>query len=154
MVLVGAVVALTLVVALLRELGDGHLLTAGGLLLPVAFVAVWLTFVVRLYLAGVYRDERGLLLRYIFRSRLLPWSEVTGFDVRPTWLFGGPTRQRGAWVLTRDGAVETPVRLHAPVRSLEKRAGPVLSATDFNLMLNRLGRAHAAAQACGGVTVR
>ncbi|SCL32536.1 hypothetical protein GA0070624_4502 [Micromonospora rhizosphaerae] len=74
--------------------------------------------------------------------------------MRPTRWFGRPNGQMEAWVLARDGAVETPVRTRGPVRQLQKRNGAVLAAADFNLIMAQLRRAHAAAQAGGGVVVR
>ncbi|OKI69678.1 hypothetical protein A6A27_21585 [Micromonospora sp. CB01531] len=120
----------------------------------VAFLAVWLTFAVRLYLVGIYRNERGLLLRYVHRSRLLPWSQVTGFDVRTARFLGSATVRNAAWVLTRDGAWETPVQQRSRLVGWRKNTGPVLSAADFDLMMARLREAHAAVQAGGGVVVR
>ncbi|MFE9689407.1 hypothetical protein [Micromonospora sp. NPDC005806] len=119
----------------------------------VAAVGAWEFAALRLYLVGVYRDERGLLLRHVHRSRLLPWSEVTGFDVRRARFLGSATVRDAAWVLTRDGAVEAPVQRRSTLAGLRKNVGPVLSAADFDLMMARLREAHAAAQA-GGVVVR
>ena len=155
-ILFGGVALLLVSAAMVGGLVAGQLPArqAGSMIVGVAAIGACTSFWLRFHLVGIYHSERGLLIRYLNRSRLLPWPEVTGFDVRPTRLFGGTTRQLAAWMLTCDGAVETPVRARGPVRNLEKRSGPVLSATDFNLMMERLRRAHADAQAGGGVVVR
>jgi hypothetical protein len=122
--------------------------------LPVAFMALWLTMVARFYLTGIWRNERGLLIRHVHRSRQLPWSEVTGFEVRAARFLGGATVRNAVWVLTRDGAWETPVQRRSRIVGWRKNVGPVLSPADFDLTLERLRRAHVDAQAGGGVVVR
>ncbi|MFG3691289.1 PH domain-containing protein [Micromonospora sp. NPDC047740] len=154
-VLCGVAAASVVTASILREVAGGTDPTSALQMFgAVAFLAVWLTFAVRLYLAGVYRNERGLLLRYVHRSRLLPWSQVTGFDVRAARFLGSATVRNAAWVLTRDGAWETPVQQRSRLVGSRKNTGPVLSAADFDLMMARLREAHAAAQAGGGVMVR
>ncbi|GAB3091300.1 hypothetical protein [Micromonospora schwarzwaldensis] len=156
-VLVGVAMATVLVVTGARAVARGVDLAAGaGLLVASAFLAVWLTFAVRLYLVGIYRNERGLLLRHVHRSRLLPWSEVTGFEVRAARMPGGTTVRAAIWVRTRDGLWEVPVQQHSWRPGWRKNNGPVLSRADFALTLERLRAAHTAAQAgpTGGVVVR
>ncbi|MCI4066537.1 hypothetical protein MRQ36_29860 [Micromonospora sp. R77] len=122
--------------------------------LPVAFLALWLTMVARFYLVGLWHNERGLLIRHIHRSRLLLWSEVTGFEVRAARLLGGATVRNAVWVVTRDGPVETPVQRRSRIVGWRKNVGPVLSPADFDLTLARLREARGDAQAGGGVVVR
>lgn len=155
MTLCGVAAVSVLVVTVLRVVARGtDLRTAAGMLGAVLFLAVWLTFVVRLYLVGIYRNECGLLLRHVHRSRLLPWSEVTGFDVRAARFLGSATVRNAAWVLTRDGAWETPVQRRSRLAGWRKNNGPVLSAADFDLMMAQLREAHSAGQSDGGVVVR
>lgn len=156
-ILFGSPELLLLSAGMMTELVAGRLTVrqAGPMAVGVAVIVTVLLVAVRFHLVGIYYGKRGLLIRHLHRSRMLPWPEVAGFDVRSmTVLFGLGGRQQAAWVLTRDGAVETPVRARRPVRQLESRSGPALPAADFNLMIRRLCEAHAAAQAGEGVVVR
>lgn len=154
-VLGGLSAASVVTASILREVARGtDLTTALQLLGAGAFLAVWLTFAVRLYLVGIFRNERGLLLRHVHRSRVVPWSEVTGFDVRAARFLGSATVRNAAWVLTRGAAWETPVQQRSRLPGLRKNIGPVLSAADFDLMMASLREARADAQAGGGVVVR
>ncbi|MFI2713392.1 hypothetical protein ACH495_25030 [Micromonospora sp. NPDC018662] len=156
-VLAGAVMVSVLVVAAVRAAARGiDMATGAGFLAATAVMAAWLTFAVRLYLIGIYRDDRGLLLRHVHRSRLLPWSEVTGFEVRAARMPGGTTVRAAIWVRTRDDLWEAPVQQRSMRPGWRKNNGPVLSEAAFRLTLERLRAAHTAAQygATGGVVVR
>lgn len=122
-----------------------------------AFLALWLTMVARFFLVGVYVNDQGLRLRYTFSSRTLPWSQVTGFDVRPAVLFGEPTVRDACWVRTVDGAVETPVQRRSRTVGWRKDVGPILRTEDFDRMVVRLDAELVAArrsQAGGGSVLR
>ncbi|MEU9829834.1 hypothetical protein [Micromonospora chersina] len=157
-ILYGSLALLVLSAGMVIELVAGRLAVdqAGSMAVGVAVIVGVLLVAVRFHMVGIYHGERGLLIRNLLRSRLLPWREVTGFDTRPTILSGLDGRQRAVWVLTRDGAVETPVQSRGPVlmRQLESLSGPALPAAELNLVVRRLREAHAAAQADGGVVVR
>ncbi|MCW3845133.1 hypothetical protein ONA70_34205, partial [Micromonospora yasonensis] len=126
-ILYGSLALPVLLAGMITELAAGRLTVRqpGPIAVAVAVTVAVLLAAVRFHLVGIYYGERGLLIRHLHRSRLLPWPEVTGFDVRPmAVLFGLEGRQQAAWVLTRDGAVETPVRARGPVRQLDGRSGP------------------------------
>ncbi|MET7835679.1 hypothetical protein [Micromonospora sediminicola] len=154
-VLVGATAAAVLVVAVGPAVARGvDGATGAGIVVAVAFMTVWLTVAIRLRLVGIYRGDRGLLLRHVRRSRLLPWSEVMGFEVRAARIGSRATVRDAIWVRTRDGAHEAPVQRRSRLRGWRKNTGPVLSAADFELTLAGLREAHASAQPGGGVVVR
>ncbi|MEU4482938.1 hypothetical protein AB0F68_33545 [Micromonospora sp. NPDC023966] len=154
LILCGAAMASVVTVTGLRAVAPGtDLTTAAGILGAVAFLGLWLIIAVRFYLVGIFRNERGLLLRHVHRSRLLPWSEVTGFDIRAARFLGSATVRNAAWVLTGDGAWEAPVQQRSRLAGVRKNNGPVLSAADFDLTMAHLREAHVAAQS-GGVVVR
>ncbi|MFC4016963.1 PH domain-containing protein [Micromonospora sp. GCM10011542] len=161
MLAVGGAFAVTLVAVIVQRLGAGApgLRDAAQIAAGLGFLAVWLTFVVRLHLTGVYVNDRGVRLRHVFRTRTLPWAEVTGFEVRAARLLGGPTVRAACWVRTLDGRVETPVQLRSRTMGLRKENGPVLSRVDFDRMVERLtaelaaARRRAAGQVEGGGVV-
>lgn len=157
-ILYGSLALLVLSVGMVGALVAGRLAVdqAGSMAVGVAVIVGVLLVAVRFHLVGIYHGERGLLIRYLLRSRLLPWREVTGFYTGPTVLSGLDGRQRTLWVRTRDGAVETPVESRGPVlmRQLQSLTGPALPAAEFDLVVRRLREAHAAAQSDGGVVVR
>ncbi|MGC4820561.1 PH domain-containing protein [Micromonospora sp. DT63] len=138
--LVGSTMAVAVVVAASRGPADGRIdaSAALGLTGALLFLGLWLTGVLRMYLAGIYVNDRGVRLRHVFRTRTLPWPEVTGFEARPALLLGGPTARDACWVLTTNGAFESAVQRRSRMASLRKNNGPVLSADDFARMLARL----------------
>ncbi|MET8836836.1 hypothetical protein ABZV78_23370 [Micromonospora sp. NPDC004540] len=159
-ILYGSLALLVLSAGMVTELVAGRLAAdqAGSMAVAIAVIVGVLLVAVRFHLVGVYHGERGLLIRNVLFSRLLPWREVTGFYPGPTVL-SGPGLEGRQWtlcVLTRDGAVETPVQSRGPVlmRQLESLTGPALPAAEFDLVVLRLREAHAAAQSDGGVVVR
>ncbi|MEV6369982.1 hypothetical protein AB0L86_24155 [Micromonospora musae] len=159
--LVGTVFAVLLLVTGGEALAGGvDLVTALGIVGAMALMGVWLTFAARLHQAGVYVGARGVRLRHVFRTRTLPWEKVTGFVARRALLLGEPTIRQAVWVLTVDGAFETPVQRRSREMGWRKEVGPVLSEADFERLLNRLDaelanvRGRGPAQADGGVVVR
>lgn len=159
--LVGNAFAVVLLVISGEALAGGvDVVTALGIVGAMAFMGVWLTFAARLHLAGVYVGEPGVRLRHVFRTRTMPWEKVTGFVVRRALFLGEPTIRDACWVLTVDGAFETPVQRRSREMGWRKEAGPVLSEADFERLLNRLDaeladvRGRGPTQADGGVVLR
>ncbi|MFF0234094.1 PH domain-containing protein [Micromonospora sp. NPDC005254] len=146
MLLVGSTMAVAVVVAASRGPAEGRIdaSAALGLTGALLFLGLCLTFVLRMYLAGIYVNDEGVRLRHVFRTRTVRWSEVTGFEARPALLLGGPTGRDACWVLTTDGAFESAVQRRSRTASLRKNNGPVLSADDFARMLARLDAERAA----------
>lgn len=114
------------------------------------FMGVWLTFVLRMHLAGIYVNDRGVRLRHLFSTRSLPWSQVTGFEARPALFLGGPTARLACWVRTTDGAFESAVQRRSTSGALRKNNGPVLAVADFDQLLVRLTEQRAARGRPGG----
>ncbi|MGS2616714.1 PH domain-containing protein [Micromonospora sp. LZ34] len=159
MLVAGSAMAVTILVVILRALTTGHvdLGSALGMVGALALMAVWLTFAARLYLTGIYVNDHGVRLRHQFSTRTLPWSAVTGFEVRAARFLGEPTVRPACWVRTADGAVETPVQRRSRAGGLRKNVGPVLRPAEFDRMVARLNAELAAArraQAGGGAVVR
>ncbi|WP_433120745.1 PH domain-containing protein [Micromonospora sp. CA-246542] len=140
MVLAGSAMAVAVVISAGRGLVQGRMVAPAVLSLAVAlpFLGLWLTFVLRMYLAGVYVNDEGVRLRHVFRTRTLRWSEVTGFETRPALLFGEPTVRDACWVQTTSGAFESAVQRRSREVGWRKNVGPVLSSDDFEGMLARL----------------
>ncbi|WP_433350591.1 PH domain-containing protein [Micromonospora sp. CA-111912] len=140
MVLVGSNLVVLLMVVVGRELAEGGVeaRSALGMAGALLFGGLWLTMAVRFHLAGIYVNDRGVRLRHVFSTRTLRWSEVTGFEVRPALLLGGPTVRDACWVRTADGAFEAPVQRKSRKAGWRKDNGPVLATTDFEGMLARL----------------
>ncbi|MFD0785156.1 PH domain-containing protein [Micromonospora azadirachtae] len=159
--LVGTAFAVVLLVTGGAALADGvDVVTALGIVGAMALMGVSLTFAARLHLAGVYVCASGVRLRHVFRTRTLPWSAVTGFAARPALFLGEPTIRDACWVLTVDGAFETPVQRRSREMGWRKEVGPVLSEADFDRLLTRLAaeladaRRSVPAQTDGGVVSR
>ncbi|CCH18250.1 PH domain-containing protein [Micromonospora lupini] len=140
MALVGSTMTVTVLVAASRGLAEGRIDAAAALGLTGAllFLGLWLTGVLRMYLAGIYVNDEGVRLRHVFRTRTFPWSEVTGFEARPALFLGGPTVRDACWVRTTGGAFESAVQRRSRDMGWRKNNGPVLSADDFDRMLARL----------------
>ncbi|MEV4466418.1 hypothetical protein AB0J51_22700 [Micromonospora echinofusca] len=155
----GATIAAVVLVSVLKAADAGRVDAREGLgaVAVAAFLALWLTLGTRFYLVGVYVNDRGVRLRYNFSTRTLPWSEVTGFDVRPAVLLGEPTVRDACWVRTAEGPVETPVQRRSREMGWRKDVGPVLSPKEFDRLVARLDAELAAArraQAGGGAVPR
>ncbi|MET8086083.1 PH domain-containing protein [Micromonospora sp. NPDC005237] len=158
MVLVGSTMTVFVAVTVGRGLAEGRVdaNAALGVAVALPFMGLWLTFALRLYLAGIYVNDRGVRLRHIFRTRTFSWSEVTGFEARPALILGEPTVRDACWVRTTGGAFESAVQRHSSRAGWRKNIGPVLSADDFARMLARLDAeraAHRHGQLGGGAVV-
>lgn len=138
----GVLFTVVISASLLGRAGGGHwnVHPAVGIAVIYGVLAVWLTFVARMYLTGIFVNDHGLRLRYVFFTRTLPWATVTGFDVRPARIFDTDTDRQACWVSTTSGTYETPVQLSSGTAALQKRSGPVLPADDFNRMVDQLER--------------
>ncbi|MER7475507.1 PH domain-containing protein [Micromonospora sp. NPDC000018] len=159
MLVVGLVMAVTLVAAVLETLTTRRvgLESALGMVGALALMTVWLTLVARFYLVGIYVNDRGVQMRYTFSNRTLPWSQVAGFEVRAAEFLGEPTVRDACWVRTAGGAVETPVQRRSRATGWRKNVGPVLRTEEFDRVVARLDAELAAArqgQAGGGVVLR
>ncbi|MEV4387026.1 PH domain-containing protein [Micromonospora sp. NPDC049580] len=146
MLLVGSTMAVAVVVAASRGPAEGRIdaSAALGLTGALLFLGLCLTFVLRMYLAGIYVNDEGVRLRHVFRTRTFSWSEVTGFEARPALFLGGPTVRDACWVRTTGGAFESAVQRRSRTPGWRKNNGPVLSADDFARMLARLDAERAA----------
>lgn len=152
MLLVGSTfVTLVLVLGGTELVAEPSVRSTLGVAGPLAFLAVWLTFAARLHLAGVYVGRHGVRLRHVLRTRTIPWSQVTGFAARPALLAGEPTIRDACWVLTADGAFETPVQRRSRGAGWRKDVGPVLSEAAFDRLLAYLAAALADARRSGAV---
>ncbi|WP_230688956.1 PH domain-containing protein [Micromonospora sp. WMMD558] len=70
------------------------------------FAAVWLTFAWRLHRTALVVSRSGVRVRWLWRTRTVPWEQIRGFHSGPDWLV--PER---LWLRLRDGTkVRTPVR--------------------------------------------
>jgi hypothetical protein len=119
-----------------------------GLLVVYGFLTVWTGFAWRMYRMGVYVSPRGVLISYLWRNRVIPWSEITGFATGQAMVLGVATVRQAIFVKRAGrGAVETPIQRRTPRSSvgLRKNAGPVLNEADFETTLARL-RLYLAAQ--------
>ncbi|MFG3558890.1 PH domain-containing protein [Micromonospora sp. NPDC047557] len=150
--------AVAVVVAAGHGLAEGRIDAPAtlGLTGALLFLGLCLTFVLRMYLAGIYVNDRGVRLRHVFRTRTFSWSEVTGFEARPALILGEPTVRNACWVRTTGGAFESAVQRRSRTPGWRKNNGPVLSADDFARMLARLDAeraAHRYGQLGGGAVV-
>ncbi len=151
MLLVGCTVAATTSVLAARALTRGEIdvRTALGMAGAFLFMGVWLTFAIRLHLAGIYVSDRGVRLRHVFSTRTLPWSGVTGFEASPALFLGEPTSRLACWVRTTDGAFESAVQRRSRRVGWRKENGPVLDAAGFDQLLVRLADERARARLDG-----
>lgn len=152
MLLVGCTAAATTSLFVGRALIQGEIdaRTALGMAGAFFFMGVWLTFVFRLHLTGIYVNDRGVRLRHVFSTRTLPWSQVTRFEASPALFLGGPTARLACWVHTTDGAFESAVQRRSKSGTLRKNNGPVLTVADFDQLLVRLAEQRAARGRPGG----
>ncbi|MCG5443808.1 PH domain-containing protein [Micromonospora sp. NIE79] len=148
----GSVLTVTTVVFAGRALirGEVDVRTALGMAGGLTVMGVWLTLVLRMHLAGIYVNDRGVRLRHLFSTRTLPWSQVTRFEARPALFLGGPTSRLACWVRTTDGAFESAVQRRSRSGGWRKNNGPVLAVADFDQLLVRLAEQHAARGRAGG----
>ncbi|WP_422739920.1 PH domain-containing protein [Micromonospora sp. WMMD729] len=137
MALAGSAMAVAVVISAGRALAQGRMAAPAALGLAVAllFLGLWLTFVLRMYLAGIYVNDEGLRLRHVFRTHTFQWSEVTGFEARPALFLDEPTVRDACWVRTTSGAFESAVQRRSREMGWRKNNGPVLSSDDFDGML-------------------
>lgn len=104
----------------------------GGAVAIVAFVTLWQTMLWRITLVGVLVGERGIKIRDVLRTHVVPWS-----DVERVW--AGPARKYDAWQLwvsTPDRDLETPIWRKGSRARHRNRI--VLSPEEFASVLNIL----------------
>lgn len=69
------------------------------------FFGVWLVFFWRKMWVGLYTNPDSLRVRWVQRTRTVPWVEIARVDV-----LGAPQMRDGIWLTLRDGErIETPI---------------------------------------------
>ncbi|WP_412543982.1 PH domain-containing protein [Longispora sp. K20-0274] len=127
---------------LLAFFGPGQWSVNPGLfnLVDLLFAACWLTFAFRMHRAGIYAGPAGLRVRSLLRTETVPWSAVTGFEVKPGRRFGFRIPRDAIWVLGAGKNRETCVQRSTgfDLLSGSYNIGPLLNQADFDLTLTRL----------------
>jgi hypothetical protein len=104
LLVVGVLLAIGLLVRFVAVTHEG--ITA-YIPLPVVLAVIW-----RLHSVGVYISHRGVRVRTVTSTVVVPWASIRGFESRPATFLGNRTRQEAVWILTGAGAIEAPVRKH------------------------------------------
>jgi hypothetical protein len=101
----------------------------------VGFSMLWLTFAWRIQRAGVLINKSAIRIRWLTRTRTIPWSDVRRF----LWI---PRAETIQMVLQLSDGSLTYAPLHQRVRYLVWRrggdGGPILDAADFAVTRKRL----------------
>ncbi len=100
-----------------------------GAVAVLGFLATWLVFTGRHFVAGVYASEWGVKVQRVSDTWMVPWSDVAAIERR----FASAGTNPAIWLRRSSGpALETPIQCgrRAPM-NLRGREGPVLSFEDF-----------------------
>ncbi|WP_246608043.1 hypothetical protein [Paractinoplanes toevensis] len=110
-----------------------------GRVLPVAgvggFLGVWLTLAWRLHRTALLVGDAGVRVRWLLRTRTIPWSRVSRFRTAPDVL----VRER-LWIVLIDGRmVRTPVQRASGVfGSVLSDGGTWLRGSRYDTLLDAL----------------
>ena len=110
-----------------------------GMALPAAgisgFIGVWLTLAWRLHRTAMVVGSAGIRVRWLLRTRTIPWPQIDEFDTAPDVL----VRER-LWIVLVDGRkVRTPIqRVSGAFGSALNDGGTWLRGSDYNNLLRFL----------------
>jgi hypothetical protein len=84
--------------ALVAAIGSG----SPGAMIPLIMLCFGATFMTRIFILTVVADQRGLLVRNLFRTRQFGWGQVEDFRIGASSGFRG---RKSIYVLLRDGEI-------------------------------------------------